>query len=102
VSEDRSEAAERGPLGLWRSLVGSEVVVDTDTSYVYIGTLDAVDEHFLTLSRVDVHDMSDSRVTKEIYALEAMKYGVRANRTRTYLRLDRTVSVSRLEDVIRY
>ena len=90
------------PGGPWESLVGCKVVVDTDTRYVYIGTLEAVGERFLTLTNVDVHDMSDSRVTKEIYALEAMKYGVRPNRTRTYLRVDRMVSVSKLQDVIRY
>ena len=41
-------------------LVGQEVVVDTDTSYLYIGTLDAVDEQTRVLVNADVHDVTDS------------------------------------------
>ena len=84
------------------SLVGVKVVVDTDTSFVCVGTLESWDADFLTLADVDVHDMHDSRVTKEIYALEALKHGIRANRTRVHLVRSRVVTISRLEDVIRY
>jgi hypothetical protein len=86
----------------WNALVAASVVVDTDTSYVYVGTLESVDGRFLTLADVDVHDMKDSRITKEIYALEALKHGVRANRRRVHVALARVVSVSKLEDVVRF
>jgi len=86
----------------WSGLVGSRVVVDTDSSFVYIGTLESAGDRFLTLVDVDVHDMHDSRGTKEIYTLEALKLGVRANRKRVHLLVGRVVSISLLEDVIRY
>lgn len=83
-------------------LTGAIVVVDTDTSFVYIGKLQAADEHFITLDEVDVHDMRESHSTRDVYVLDALKFGVRANRKRALVRLARTVSVSRLEDVTRY
>ena len=86
----------------WKGLVGRDVVIDTDSSFVYIGRLEGVEDHFLALSTVDVHDMGDSRVTKEIYVLEAMKYGVRANRRFVYVARNRALSVSLLDDVVRY
>ena len=97
-----NEGESAGRRGGWSGLIGSKVVVDTDSSFVYIGTLESADDRFLTLVDVDVHDMRDSRGTKEIYALEALKLGVRANRKRAYLLVGRVVSVSLLEDVIRY
>ncbi len=83
-------------------LVGERVVVDTDTTKLIVGTLEDAGEHLLTLAEADIHDMRDSRITSEVYALETLKYGVRANRKRVYVRVDRVVCVSRLDDVIDY
>lgn len=99
MSEGADVPAAPDPLA---GLVGCQVVVDTDTGFVIVGTLEATGADYLSLTEVDVHDIRDSPVTKEVYALEAMKYGVRANRERTYVRTARVVCVSRLEDVIRY
>ena len=86
----------------WADLAGAKVLIDTDSSFVFIGTLEAAGERFLTLADTDAHDMRDSSVPTEVYALEALKYGVRANRKRVYVRVERALCVSRLEDVIRY
>jgi len=86
----------------WEDLVGQEVVVDTDSSYVFVGKLESVDARFISLSTVDVHDMRDSHVTKEVYTLESLKYGIRHNRKLTHIRLERVICVSRLDDVVRY
>ena len=86
----------------WAELVGSEILVDTDTGFVIIGKLEDARAGSLSLAEADVHDMRDSSVTKEVYALEAMKYGVRSNRKRVHVRMARVVCVSLLEDVIRY
>ena len=83
-------------------LVGERVVVDTDTTKLVVGTLEDAGERLLTLTEADIHDMRDSSVTSEVYTLEAHKYGVRANRKRVFVRADRVVCVSRLDDVIDY
>ena len=86
----------------WQELVGSEVLIDTDTGFVIIGKLEVARAGSLSLAEADVHDMRDSSVTKEVYALEAMKYGVRSNRKRVHVRMEHVVCVSLLDDVIRY
>jgi hypothetical protein len=52
------------------AMYGRQVVVDTDTSYIYVGLLEQVGAEYLSLSGVDVHDTSDSKSTKEAYAHE--------------------------------
>ncbi|HYF50551.1 MAG TPA: hypothetical protein VEJ63_14160 [Planctomycetota bacterium] len=82
------------------SLIGKQVVVDTDSSYVYIGMLEAAGADFLTLTSVDVHDTAESNSTKEQYTHETLKLGgTRHNRKLTYLRLARVLSISALDDV---
>ena len=86
----------------FEELVGCEVVVDTKTPIVYIGTLTATGENFLILEEVDVHDINDTQTTKEVYILEAKKSGIKKNRNKVHVCFDQVVSVSRLEDVIQY
>ena len=85
-----------------QALIGKQIVVDTDSSYVYIGVLEAVGSDFLALSNVDVHDTSDSRSTKESYAHETKKLGARSNRNHTLVRMARILSISALDDVISF
>jgi len=83
-------------------LIGKQVVVDTDAPYIYIGLLDRVGPDFLSLLNVDVHDCTDSRSTKEQYAHEALSVGERFNRAATIVRLPRVVSISKMDDIIRF
>ena len=82
------------------ALLGSAVVLDTATPYVYVGTLKDWQEHFVILADVDVHDVSDGRSGKDLYVLEAWRYGVQKNRQQVVVRKSLVVSMSRLEDVI--
>lgn len=102
MSESKDPTRPSGRTDSWEDLVGEKVVVDTDTTKLVVGTLETAGEHFLALAEADVHDMRDSMVTTEVYTLESYKYGVRANRKRVFVRADRVVCVSRLEDVIDY
>lgn len=83
-------------------MIGKQIVVDTDSSYIYIGTLDRVGPDFVTLLNVDVHDCSDSRSTKDQYAHEALTIGDRFNRNAAIVRLARVVSISKMDDVVRF
>jgi hypothetical protein len=97
-----SGAQEQTPDFEWQSLAGQDVVIDTDSSYVFVGKLESATDRFVSLSNVDVHDMRDSHVTKEVYTLDTLKHGIRHNRKLTHIRLERIVCVSRLDDVVRY
>lgn len=85
-----------------QALLNQQIVVDTDSSYVYIGRLAAVGNDYLTLADVDVHDTGDSKSSKEYYAHEACKLGPRPNRKEVLVRLERILSVSRMEDIVRF
>lgn len=78
------------------------VVVDTNSSFLYIGKLEDVGEHFVILRDADVHDCRQSPSMNEKYIMEAKKFGVRCNRKRVQIRLQEVISMSLLEDVIEY
>ena len=86
----------------WEALVGQVVVVDTDSTYVYIGTLKEVDDQFLTLVNVDAHDVREAKSTKEQYVIDTKRFGVNPNRKEAKVRQAVVVSVSRLSDIVEY
>lgn len=89
-------------LDTWRNLIGCNVVVDTTSSYIYLGRLKEVSDWFITLEDADVHDQKEGYSTKECYIIEAKKYGIKVNRKSVTIRKELIVSFSRLEDVIEY
>jgi len=86
----------------WTALRGQVVVVDTDSRFVYVGTLKGVDDQFLVLADADAHDTTETTSTKEQYVMEIRRFGVRANRKEISVRKSLVVSVSKLEDVLLY
>ena len=80
----------------------SLVVVDTQGRFVYLGRLVEVTAHELVLADVDVHDLQDAASSRDTYILDARRHGIRENRREVVIRLDDVLSVSRLDDVIKY
>ena len=81
-------------------LRGREVVVDTSSPYVILGTLVQFDDRYLVLDDADVHDLRDTTKTRENYIVDSRRFGIRVNRERAIVRVAEMVSVSALEDVI--
>ena len=86
----------------WAPLVGQVVVVDTNSSFVYLGTLVKVDADFLVMKEVDVHDRNEGPSTKEQYVIDTKRFGVKPNRKEVSVRKALVVSLSRLDDVVTY
>ena len=78
---------------------GKKVVLDTRSSWMYIGLLEDVRKDCVVLTDVDVHDNRDISATKEIYILDSKKTGIKSNRQRVFVNLKFVVSFSALEDV---
>lgn len=78
------------------------IVVDTQSSWVYIGCLESVMDHCLLLSSVDAHDGSDSTTSKEQYIMDSRIGGVRSNRESVYVNLEYVIGFSPLEDVVQF
>jgi small nuclear ribonucleoprotein (snRNP)-like protein len=82
--------------------VGKRVVLDTRSSWIYIGTLDQVSDTCLVLKDVDVHDSSDSQTSKDRYLYESRETGIKTNRKKVYVNINYLVSFSLFKDVIRF
>ena len=81
---------------------GNEVVIDTKSTYIYLGTLTEEGAEYIVLSDVDVHDHTESTISKELYIIEALKYGIKVNRKRAKVLKRDIISISMLEDVVKY
>jgi len=86
-----------GPLG---RLLNQQVVLDTATSIVYIGTLREVTDHVFVLDEGDMHDCRDGHANKEHYLAEVRRDGVTVNRRSMVVMRSVVISLSRLEDIV--
>ena len=80
--------------------LGAEVVVDLRSSYVCFGTLKHIDDIWLDLRNVDLHDLRDTETTRELYVAETRATGVKRNRKRVLLLRTEIVAVALLDDVV--
>jgi hypothetical protein len=81
-------------------LVGSEVVVDTAGSMVYLGRLVSLDATGLWLEEADVHNVEEGHAPREQYIAESARDGVRVNRARVFVFQHTVLSLSALKDVV--
>lgn len=81
-------------------MVGHAVVVDCASPYVCLGTLRRADGDFLEIADADLHDLRDSKATREVYVYESKQFGIRRNRSSVLLRRDEVVALTRLDDVL--
>ena len=84
------------------TFIGQDVILDTDSTWLYIGTLERVAEGCAVLKDADAHDCSDSLTSKEVYVYEARTTGIRSNRESVHVSLDHVISFSRLKDVKKF
>jgi small nuclear ribonucleoprotein (snRNP)-like protein len=96
------DASTNSPAAELTAYLGKDVVLDTRGELLYIGRLEHVGEWFLTLVDADVHDLSESRTRKDVYLIEAARFGVKKNRHQVMVRTREVVSLSTLEQVIVY
>ncbi|MCP5052671.1 MAG: hypothetical protein GY940_36220 [bacterium] len=82
-----------------KRFLNQRVILDTRSSWLYIGVLEEVTDRCVVLSEVDVHDSRETATSNELYVMESKTTGVKSNRNRVYVNLDMVVSFSALEDV---
>lgn len=80
--------------------VGQKIVVDLRSTFVCLGVLERIGEHYLEMRNADLHDLRDTDTTRELYVAESRATGVKRNRKRVLVALGDIVAVSRLEDVV--
>ncbi len=80
-------------------LISQLVVVDLDGPWVAFGRLAQAGPGWIELAEADLHDMREGTSTRDVYALETQKLGVRVNRRRVLLPVSQIIALSRLDDV---
>jgi hypothetical protein len=93
-----SEPGDKGdPL---RRYLEEQVVLDTATPILYLGTLQEITESVFVLADADMHDCRDGHANKEKYLVEAHQNGLAVNRRSVIVMRSVVISVSRLADVV--
>ncbi len=80
-------------------MIGQKVVIDMRSSFVCLGILARVDDHFLEVHDADLHDLRDTQTSRENYVAAALATGVKRNRKRVLVNRADLVAISRQEDV---
>jgi hypothetical protein len=79
--------------------IGDKVVIDLKSPFVCLGTLTRMDDQFLELKSVDLHDLRDTDTSRENYVAASALTGIKRNRKKLLLFRSDVVAVSRLADV---
>ncbi len=85
-----------------KKFIGEKIVIDTRSSWTYIGKLEEILTDSIVLTEVDVHDNNDTTATKEIYLVNIKKTGILPNRDKVYINTDYIVSFSPFESLINF
>jgi hypothetical protein len=80
--------------------LGEKIVVDLRSTFLCLGVLERIGEHYLEMRNADLHDLRDTETTRENYVAESRATGIKRNRKRVLVALGEVVAVSRLEDVV--
>jgi hypothetical protein len=81
------------------SHIEKTIVLDTQSTWIYIGTREAVRDNCAILSQVDVHGSKDSSTSKDLYKSDTRTSGIKSNRNSVYVNFEYVVSFSIPEDV---
>jgi hypothetical protein len=81
-------------------MLNEEVVFDTGTPILYIGTLIDVTDHTLVLIDADMHDCRLGHANPEEYIAKTHAVGVHANRRRIVVMRTAVISISLLADIV--
>ncbi len=79
--------------------INEKIVLDTHSSWIYIGTLEQVKDHCVVLTDADVHDNTDTITSKDRYVFESRDTGIKMNRDRVFISIDYIVSFSLFKDI---
>ena len=81
-------------------LVKSEIVIDTDSRFCYIGMAASYDEHFIELTDVAIYDEMVVKVTLEEFLIECHKNGTPVSRGKTLVNRERIIAISTVSDIV--
>ncbi|MCM8832955.1 MAG: hypothetical protein NC816_03415 [Candidatus Omnitrophica bacterium] len=77
-----------------------KIVIDTSTSWIYIGTFVDEDETYYYLEDADAFDISETSLSKQEYLMMIKKDGIVPNRKRVKVLKSKVVGISLVKDIL--
>ena len=81
-------------------MLNEQIVLDTGTPILYIGTLLEYTEDVFVLADADMHDCREGHANKEVYLAETHGEGITVNRRNVVVMRSAIISVSRVTDIV--
>ena len=81
-------------------MLNAQVVMDTGTPILYIGTLLEYTDDVFVLADADMHDCREGHANKEAYLAQSHADGITVNRRNVVEMRTAVISVSRVADVV--
>lgn len=81
-------------------MLNEQIVLDTGTPILYIGTLLEYTNDVFVLADADMHDCREGHANKEVYMAEAHNEGITVNRRNVVVMRSAIISVSRVTDIV--
>ncbi len=76
------------------------IVLDTDSHWLYIGTLKAIEKDCYLMENVDAHDLRETITSRDNYLIGAKTHGLVINRKVVKVRKEKVIGISELEDIL--
>ena len=76
------------------------VVLDTDSHWLYIGTLKTVEKDCYLMENVDAHDLRETTTNRQNYLIGVKAHGLVINRKMVKVSKEKVVGISKLEDIL--
>jgi len=83
-----------------KSYKNEKVVIDTSTSWVYIGTLKEEDDNFYVLVEADAFDIGETSLSKQEYLMMVKRDGIVPNRRKVKVLKSKVVAITLLSDIL--
>ncbi|HOK55755.1 MAG TPA: hypothetical protein PLF90_00295 [bacterium] len=77
-----------------------KIVIDTSTTWIYIGTLIDEDNDYFYLEDADDFDISETSLSKQEYLMMVKRDGVVPNRKNIKVLKSKVVGISLLKDIL--
>ena len=77
-----------------------KVLLDTPSSWVYIGTFTGEDDISFYLEDADAFDVSETSISKHEYARMVKKDGVAPNRKKVVVLKNKVTAITLIEDIL--
>lgn len=83
-----------------KSYKNEKVVIDTSTSWVYIGTLKEENDIYYILNNADAFDIGETSLSKHEYLMMVKKDGIVPNRRKVKVLKSKVVAITLLSDIL--